>query len=117
MRRRAILSYRGTCRRGDKRQIPTAGDAAPLKGKEEAVKEGQTQRRRDACTRGYLRAGESRRVVPRVDRRQTSLGIPAFRFCRTNFMVARVTSAAADTVVIPERITIEIVVISTGDAR
>jgi len=41
MRRRAILSYRGTCRRGDKRQIPTAGDAAPLKGKEEAVKEGQ----------------------------------------------------------------------------
>lgn len=28
-RRRAILSYRRTCRRGDKRQIPTAGNELP----------------------------------------------------------------------------------------
>lgn len=77
--RRAILRWRRTCRHGDKRQIPTAGDELP-KRRGGAVKRGATRDATRVEPPGYLRGGERKRVVPRRSPSSCkSVGIPAFR--------------------------------------
>lgn len=82
-RRRTILSYRRTCRRGDKRQIPTAGNELP-KRRGGAAKEGHTTRRttRGRATWVFMRWGKKEDcVVCRLSSSYyISLGIPATRF-------------------------------------
>lgn len=80
--RRAILSYRRTCRRGDKRQIPTADNELP-KRRGGVVKEGHITRRttRGRATWVFTRWRKKEGcVVCRLSSSYISLGIPAFWF-------------------------------------
>lgn len=95
-RRRAILSYRRTCRRDDKRQIPTVGNELP-KRRGGAVKEGHITQRatRGGVTWLFTRWRKKEGcVVCRLSSSYISLGIPAFRFSSLESTITHVNGAS-----------------------